>query len=482
MKNKISLVLCIFLSWNAFSQNLISAEAVSSKTKIELVNEFNLPAGLVQNGTELYKVLYKTTNIQGLQDTASGLIAIPDFVGEYPLLCYQHGTANSRNEVPSVINPSTGLPDGDFLSVIFSSFGYVVAAADYLGMGESKGFHPYLHLETQASAAIDLLFATQEFMETKNSSLNEQLFISGYSQGGHAALSAHQKIQDNFSNDFTVTASAPLSGPYSVSKVMVDLILQDEEYFTPAYIPQTLLSYNLVYNLFEETNEYFKQPYSATIDSFFLEKIDLQTLNSILINQLISETGGSFPKAMLQDSILAAADDLDHPLKLALLDNDNTNWIPEAPTRLYYCTADDQVPYKNSLFADSIFQVNGAFDLTSFDVDSGADHGECITPAVTAALFFFLQYQEFSVGTSELGSLAEGLQVYPNPTSGRITIKWAGQIGKLELYNSIGFRIFQTPIDNHETRSLNLFDLDPGLYFLYADDGERREMKKLLIE
>ncbi len=481
MKYSLLFLLCFLLASPVYTQKLISATQASSHTQAELISNYNLPAALTRNGSTLYKVLYKTSDIHGMPDTASGLVVIPDVVGEYPLLCYQHGTANDRSNVPSVINPD-GYPNGDPIGVIFSAFGYVVAAPDFLGLGDSDGFHPYVHLETEASAAIDLLFATEELMETQSSSLNDQLFISGYSQGGHAAMAAHQKIQEDFSNDFTVTASAPMSGPYSISGVMTDLILQDEEYFFAAYIPNTFLSYNLAYDLFDETEEYFKQPYAATIDSFYREEIGLFELNIRLINQLISQTGGSFPKTMLQDSILAVATDDTHPLSIALRANDNTNWVPEAPTRLFYCTADDQVPFRNSIVADSIFQLNNVSDLLAIDVDTGADHGGCVNPAVTNTLFFFLQYQNVQVSTDETILVDQTLKISPNPVRDFVDLQWEGKLSSLELYDTYGKLLRQVNIDSQTSQQLEVSDLPTGMYFLLGRDGDRKVLKKMVKE
>ena len=42
------------------------------------------------------------------------------------------------------------------MGVIAAGNGYFTVMADYLGMGEGEGFHPYIHARSQATAAIDL--------------------------------------------------------------------------------------------------------------------------------------------------------------------------------------------------------------------------------------------------------------------------------------------------------------------------------------
>lgn len=472
----------LFFTFSSTAQQLISATAVGDKSKEALISEYNLPAVFVKNGAKLYKVNYTTLDLQGVLDTASGLVAIPDITGTYPLLCYQHGTANSATDVPSVID-SDGFPQGDPIGLIFASFGFVVAAPDYLGLGDSRGFHPYVHADSEASAAIDLLLATRELMESQESSLNDQLFITGYSQGGHAAMAAHQKIQEEYADEFTVTAAAPMSGPYSISSVMKDLILDDEQYFFAAYIPYTFLSFDLAYDLFDEIEEYFKPDYAAIIEPFSRNEIDLGTLNSQLIAQLIFDTGGSFPKFMVQDSILAVANDLNHPLALALQANDTHNWVPDAPTRLYYCTADDQVPFRNSVFADSVFQANNAPDLGAIDVDASADHGACVDPAVSNALLFFLQFQEIIIAnTEEVQSLESLFGLSPNPANNQVQIKWKGQQGYLDCYDAFGKRMERMNLGAEEQVSIDVSTWAPGVYLLIGEDGESRAIEKLVIE
>ena len=97
---------------------------------------------------------------------------------------------------------------------------------------QSKGFG-FVEMETDAEAqvAIDMLHAAAAFTAQNDVHTNSQLFITGYSQGGHAAMALHREIDRNWSDEFTVTASAPLSGPYSISGVMRNLILTDKIYY-----------------------------------------------------------------------------------------------------------------------------------------------------------------------------------------------------------------------------------------------------------
>ncbi len=458
-KLSIFLSLLCFVSFSLSAQELVSVTYKGERSKQQLINQFNNP--LIQNGIKMYKITYTTPDLTGALDTASGLLAIPVRDGDfnYPLLCYQHGTVGSRTDVPS------NLAGGYELAMVYGGMGYASAAPDFLGLGEARGFHPYVHADTEASAAIDMLYAVRQYAaESDEFSLNDQLFITGYSQGGHAAAALHRELEANFTEDFTVTASAPMSGPYSISVAMKAKILSDDAYYFPAYVPYTFLSYNLAYNINYPIEAYFKAPYAGMIEQFYNEEITLGSLNNMLINTLTSEYGASVARYMIQDSILdVAANEPNHPLSLALADNDVVDWAPQAPTRLYYCMADDQVVYTNSLIADSVMTENGAVDLVAIDINSNADHGGCVEPAVTAALFFFLQYQDITVDAEE-PLVERNIKVFPNPVSDYIQLENAPEGAMVQLYDQSGKLKLKTVLN--EDQKINVNVLPSGIYSL----------------
>ena len=256
MKKRILFSLILFVTLQTlFAQTLLTSTFLLHKSKDQLIAELNNP--LVRNGVNIYKVTYLTPNVQGVSSTASGLLVAPDnFNKSYPILCYQHGTSSSRTDVPSHLNGESQLV------AALSAMGYFAVAPDYLGLGDSPGFHPYVPAETEASAGVDIVRAGRDFAAQLGLLLNNQVFVTGYSQGGHAAMALHRMLELQLSNEFTVTAAAPMSGPYSIGEIMRGLILSEEEYFFPAYIPNTILSYQMMYgNLYTSLGEVFKPAY-----------------------------------------------------------------------------------------------------------------------------------------------------------------------------------------------------------------------------
>ncbi len=377
---------------NIFSIDTISLvdETVSARGELvesTLVNEvsqsqFDLLVSLhnIQKGTnidvkaindvQVYSVIYETIDPAGSLIQASALIALPtDTQKTYPLLAYQHGTEVSRADAPSQnIN--------DLPTLGFAASGYVVVSADFIGLGESALLHPYVHAHSLAAAVIDALRSARILVAEKGISLNNQLFLVGYSEGGYATMAAHREIQRNYSQEFTVTASAPMAGPYDLSGTMLDQFLGDAPLPSPFYIPYILLSYNQVYGFTDNLSDFFQSPYDQTISSLY----DGNHSGSE-IDDVIPEKRQLYTQALFDE----LGSEQNSRLKVALLENDIFRWAPDAPMFLFHCIEDDKVPYQNTQVAFDHFQSIDATQVQLFAIDdpvlnqAGA-HNECAIP------------------------------------------------------------------------------------------------------
>ena len=466
----------LFAEQMLVAQTLLTSTFLQHKTKNQLIAEFNNP--LIRNGVNLYKVTYLTPNVQGVSSTASGLLVAPDnFNKIYPLLCYQHGTSSSKTDVPSHLNGESQL------ATILSGMGYLVAAPDYLGLGDSPGFHPYVHAATEASAAVDLLRAARDFAAQEELQLNGQVFVTGYSQGGHAAMALHRKLELELSNEFAVTAAAPMSGPYSIGGIMRELILSENEYFFPAYIPNTILSYQMMYgNLYNDLSEVFKPTYVPAITKFGNGEISLSELNTTLISLLTANEGASVPLKMMQDAMVGAIlTNPQHPFNVALNENNVYDWAPTAPTRLVYCTADDQVPFENAILADSVMNANGAAEVVSFNAGPSANHTGCVFPATFYTILFFSTLQQLEdITTAAINATTGHLDIFPNPASEAVFIKNLPGKGELHLLNLNGRLLRSMPIVQGDNE-LSLNGLSAGMYLMKITGEDRIWVNKLMV-
>ncbi|MEQ8705541.1 MAG: T9SS type A sorting domain-containing protein [Phaeodactylibacter sp.] len=455
----------LLISQAALAQDLVDYEFKGSQSLEQMQAEYGF---LMQNGIEYYKIRYTTPDINGVPDTASGLLVLPVREAEfqYPLLCYMHGTVDSKQDVPS------NLSGGWELAAVWGGLGFVTAAPDFLGLGESRGFHPYVHADTEASAGIDMLFAAKAFCEAEGPAINEQLFITGYSQGGHGAAAVHRELEANYADDFTVTASAPMSGPYSISGVTRAALLSEEPYFYQGYLAYTALSYNEAYGLFDSVEAYFKNPYAAPIQEFYDGAITLGTLNNTLIDLLTANEGAPISRYMLQDSLLTAVEsgDPNHPIIQALADNDVYDWTPQSPTRLYYCTADDQVAFTNSILADSVMNANGAADVMAIDAGATLNHTACVQPATIAGALFFLGYRDLISDVADAG-LANNIRAFPNPVDHTLHLQGLPPQAVLQLFHSNGQVVHQQAIRGSQV-AIDMSAHPSGLYLLRVESTE----------
>ena len=433
IKSTINLVFVLFAFGNAVNaQQVVSSTYLQSYDIDYFTNELNVPFS--NYGVDMYRILYTTKDIAGEQDTASGLLVIPQLEGvSFPLVSYSHGTAGGRFDVPGYLSFEHNL------SAIYASMGVVCIAADYLGLGNSRGIHPYVHADSEAWVSYDMLLAIKDYLPAElDVKLNDQLYLTGYSQGGHAAMALHRMIETE--TDTEVKAAFPMSGPYSISTGMRDLFLSEQEYELPVYLAATSLSYQEVYgNIYpnNDIHQFFKAPYSDIIKKLVTEESDLFTINQELVTSLIANEGGAFPKKMIFDNIVEdVLADENHPVNIALRDNDVYDWTPKADTRLLYCSGDEQVDYQNSLIAEAKMLENGAQMVAALELDPNANHNECVTPAATNFVFYLL-FNATVTSQSEL--LVNNTVIYPNPTNGNFSIKLDGaQNGSANIYNMQG--------------------------------------------
>ncbi|MGF1566144.1 MAG: T9SS type A sorting domain-containing protein [Flavobacteriales bacterium] len=382
---------CILTLLVALSVNLLhaqTAEPIASYTLneiAEIIADFNVPGGLLQPEFEVnvYKVSYTTTHPNGEEWPVTGALAIPvGLTCELPLSSYQHGTIARKTDAPSYLS------DEAMLGVIGASIGIVTAMPDYIGLGDSPGLHLYVHADSEALTSLDMLRAVRDLRDELGFALNDQLFLWGYSQGGHATMALHKLIEEAHADEFTVTASAPMSGPYDVSGVQAEVLVSDQPYPTPGYLPYILLGYQEVYgNLYTSLDEVFLPQYAAVIPDLFDGTNSMGFIN----NQF-----PSVPSQMLQPSIIEAYEtNPDHPIHAALADNDVYDWAPQATTRLYYCTGDDQVSYLNSEVCLAAMAANNAPDVLGFN-GGDLDHGGCAPFSLLGGFILFSNLAEFA--------------------------------------------------------------------------------------
>ncbi|NTW49581.1 MAG: hypothetical protein HGB19_07635, partial [Chlorobiales bacterium] len=148
----------------------------------------------------------------------------------------------------------------------------------------------------------------------------------------------------------------------------------------PAYLPYLLLAYNQVYKIFPDIRDIFAPPFDRVVPELFDGCKTLDEINSAL---------PSIPLQMLRKDFLQDfLERADHPLRLALRQNDLYNWKPQALTTLYHSLEDEQVPYENTRKAYETFCRNGAARVTVHSLEAGTHTGVALTILNMAKVWF----------------------------------------------------------------------------------------------
>ena len=363
-----------------------SRQGRGATISVQLVDKLDVPELVAQiSGLSLgfnihhpivtYSIVYETVDASGDTTLASGAISMPQgAIASLPVVSYQHGTITRRLDAPS------SSPSGRLIGQIFAATGYFTIMPDYLGLGISPGLHPYVHASTSATAIVDMLRASVDFASANEISLARKLFLLGYSQGGYTTMAAHRALEAEYSEEFTVTASAPMAGPYDLSETMSYEILSDRPIPEPYYLPYVLLSYNAVYEIYESPSEFLRSPYDTTLPPLFDGTHSSHTINAALPD---------VPRQILQPNMLVSFEtNPDDMFRRLLRENDVFDWAPVAPVRLFHCEGDDTVPKENSEIARDHLANNGA---TVFLVDPlpAANHILCAAPSLLLAKRWF---------------------------------------------------------------------------------------------
>ena len=336
------------------TRNVINTQTYIEEELAQLVTDmFSIEPA--QYGYWMYKITYETIDINGNPHEATGTIAYPrvdwpDVPDQaFPIMSYQHGTVVEKSDVTSVI--------GEWiLPAILTGAGYVYVEPDFLGLGDSEGMHPYQLAEPYGTAVVDMLRAVRYYAAFENEQfvVNDQLFLTGYSEGGYATMATHQIIERDYSNEFNIAVSFPLAGAYSMSGIMVDLMLEQQSYGQPFYFPYMLFAYLDSY------------PSIGTVEQFLLpEYVFLEEMfDGYHSSDEINASMPSIPITIMKlEEIQSFEEDENHPLRITLQENDLWDWTPQAPMYLFHGEGDELVPYENSQMAYDQFLANGAQDV-----------------------------------------------------------------------------------------------------------------------
>lgn len=257
----------------------LKAELMASASGQQLLQLAGDPAC----GVDFNYMHYWTVGGSGEAASASGALMVPTggagCTGPRPILLYAHGTDVVKNRnLADITDPTNS--EGALIAAMFAAHGYIVVAPNYTGYDTSSlPYHPYLNGAAQSADMIDALVAARKALGhvlASGTTDGGKLFITGYSQGGYVAMATHKAMQ---AANMTVTASAPMSGPYALA-AFADIVFYGRvDLGSTIFTPLVTTSYQKSYGgMYAATTDVYEANYAPTIEGLLPSTIDINTL------------------------------------------------------------------------------------------------------------------------------------------------------------------------------------------------------------
>ncbi|MEQ8520232.1 MAG: lipase family protein [Cytophagales bacterium] len=356
---------------------LISKDTFSIRSSgdLKLFIEAGLPGfdvSAMKYDAIILKVVYRT-KYKGEDINASGLVILPSTTDEVDMLSFQHGTIGSDAEAPSNITLSD---QTSLFYAAIASTGMIAVIPDFIGFGASVDIaHPYYVEDLTASATIDNIRAAKEIAELLDLDFNNELYLAGYSQGGYATMATHKWIEEKGLDGFNLIASFPSSGGYDM-KGFQEYFFTLETFHQPFYMAYVVNAFKSAYDMSLDFSDIFNEPYASRIPDLFNGQYTGTEINNQLNDTL---------NVLLKTEAIAGleTDPIYADLKMQLIENSLTDWVPETRMFMYHGTADITVPYQNSIDTyDQLIENGASENIVTFTPLQDATHGTGVIPYI----------------------------------------------------------------------------------------------------
>lgn len=172
------------------------AEEVNPICSAFLPSRCLLPA---QYDVETYRIWFRTRDKDGLVIEIQADLRFPKVAEPqtFPVFVYGAGTTGVANACAPLNEHFAGRDWGDYRShlISYTSQGYITILANWQGYDDPDLTHPYFVSELEGRVMLDAARAVYAFFEEPPAQdilaqPDTAIFLGGYSQGGHGALSA----------------------------------------------------------------------------------------------------------------------------------------------------------------------------------------------------------------------------------------------------------------------------------------------------
>ncbi|MYM86569.1 prolyl oligopeptidase family serine peptidase [Rugamonas sp. FT82W] len=354
-----------------------------------------------------YTLKYHTVDSLAADIDASTAIMVPSgsnaaCQGSRPVMLYAHGTSALKTTDMANLSGT----EARLVAAMFAAQGYIVVAPNYAGYaGSSMAYHAYLDATQQADDMVDALRAARSVFGAIGAGASKRLMVSGYSQGGFVALATQRAMQTKYATEFTVTAAAPMSGPYALLQFGDAIFNGAPTVGSSGFMPMLInAGQRAGAGIYAGLGDVYEAKYATGIDTLLPGTQSLGALvaagklpDDVLFAQDSLPQAGGYGSYFGADHLLKTsyrntylADLKDHPCNLSdsaplacapaqplrkwLLKNDLRTYTPAAPLFLCGGNLDPVVPFANTDAASAYFRAQSmaAGLLTVLDLDDSS--------------------------------------------------------------------------------------------------------------
>lgn len=428
------------------------------------LNSFNL-------GLKGYKITYYTKNENNVLVKATGLLMYPNVPFKLSTVVSDHGTTDSRHNVPS--NFKGALTAGFVVELSYVLNGYILMAPDYVGMGTGDGTHPYVDYATEAGATIDFITAANKVLAQLNIKRYDEYFLAGYSQGAHAAMSTLKRLSISNPGNIKFKYAYMGDGPYDFSGVTLNKGVLEKDIY-----PFTSFLANVLHTCNNTGYKTYNNDISEVISAEYLDKYNyhvVQDNGGLLWGPVI------WRKLFTTSFVNDVTNNSNNKLRLCMKPKDVYDWYNKTPMTLGHSTVDLAIPPENT--SKTIEVQRGYYpwwDLNKYKLDSfywgPLGHVGGILPFTLAsnAKFNTLRsgglLNEWAIAGSIFGKQPEKTSENPSLLSSQIK----PDLGSMQLVEITDFN--KEKAQSRTADDQNLSTLKDGVYLLKVSENNENKI------
>ncbi|MDL2221998.1 lipase family protein [Parabacteroides sp. OttesenSCG-928-N08] len=307
--------------------------------------EENIIALLPDRKIKVDAITYRSQQPNGSEVEASGIIAYPESGEIRGVVVGQHYTYTANWEVPTSTMAT--------IETALALFGYAVIVPDYIGFGSTRELpHPYLSAENTGRVTVDMVFAAREYLATKDISLDQPLYVVGYSQGGHSALAFAKMVESRYSEEISLKKVFAGGGPYDLPALFDKMVVDDYSYY-PCSVPMTVLGLSYGDVAYFDLSQLFQEKLLANYKNWYYSK----EYSTGQLNKLIGTT--KISNFMHANLFVNQPSDEVAKLYKSLCRNSVIDWTPRVPIHLVHGEEDLNVDFVCAQNAYDSFKARG---------------------------------------------------------------------------------------------------------------------------